>query len=68
VFLKYEHSSEKKKFISVLLIRLRIRIDFDGWIRIQEGKNYPAKIEKGEKNHVCNAGCSLLRTEGFSFR
>jgi hypothetical protein len=37
-------------------------------IRIQEGKNDPQKREKFINFMFLNAGCSLLRTEGFSCR
>ncbi len=30
------------------------------------GQKWPIKIEKDNKFHLCSAGCSLLRAEGFS--
>jgi hypothetical protein len=62
--------------MTVFRIRIRIGSGFNqvsgsGFhfrIRIQEGKN-DHKIEKKLENFMfCNAGCSLLRAEGFSCR
>jgi hypothetical protein len=35
------------------------------WIRIQESKNDPQKSKKLGNFMFLNAGCSLLRAEGF---
>jgi hypothetical protein len=57
----------QKNLLSVLMFRIRIRIDF-GWLDPDPGG--PKKITKFGKKFrnfmFCSAGCSLLRGEGFS--
>ncbi len=51
-------------FRNRIRILIRIRINLSWWIRIQEGKNDPKKIEK--KDRIFIFWSSLLRAEGFS--